>query len=528
MSVPTETTQYSLKSQGAWLLFAKIAGFGFAFILPLIVVRILTQEQFGLYRQSFLIIMNAVAILPVGIAMSAYYYLARDATKRAAAVLNILLVHFVAGAAAFLVLLLFPGLLGAIFNSVEMTRLAPLVGVAVWLWLFSVFLEHAAVANREPRKATAFIVFAQFSKTALMASFVLWFGTVESIIWAAIIQAAIQIVILIFYLQSRFPGFWRSFDPAFFKEHLYYAVPFGLAGILWTMQVDLHYYFVSYRFGEAAYAVYAVGCFQLPLLAMLVESVVSVLIPRMSELQLEKDTREMIRVTARAMQKLAFAYFPAYVFLFITSETFITTLFTKRYSASVPIFLIFLTLLPFTILITDPIVRAYEDLGRFLLKLRIATFLLLVASLYAAIGYFDMRGIIAIVVLIRIAEKLLVQAVVFRSIGVRPADIRLLGHVGNTAIVSILSGIVTFILYESIKAPFTRLARQAADAYFAAPSDVIVEFVTGSAILAVSFAAFAAVYLTACYFAGIIDESEKRYVRRLLRSPLGRTPSQNG
>ena len=147
MAEPKKIIQSSLKTQSAWLLFAKVAGFGFAFVLPLIVVRVLSQEEFGVYRQSFLVIMNAVAILPVGISMSAYYYLARDESRRSAAVLNILIVHFIVGLAAFLTLFFFPGVLGKIFNSSEMIRLAPAIGLAVWLWLFSVFLEHAAVAH---------------------------------------------------------------------------------------------------------------------------------------------------------------------------------------------------------------------------------------------------------------------------------------------------------------------------------------------------------------------------------------------
>ena len=83
-------------------------------------------------------------------------------------------------------------------------------------------------------------------------------------------------------------------------------------------------------------------------------------------MQAKDEKREMIRLTARAMQKLSFFYFPIYVFLLITAQTFIITLFTQNYLASVPIFLINLTLLPFDIWVTDPIVRAYKELGRFL------------------------------------------------------------------------------------------------------------------------------------------------------------------
>jgi O-antigen/teichoic acid export membrane protein len=240
----------------------------------------------------------------------------------------------------------------------------------IWLWIFSAFLEVVAVANNEARVATVFIILAQLTKTLLMAGAVVLYASIEAFMYAAIIQAAIQTFILLFYLKSRFPGFWREFNSTFFREQMFYAMPFGFASLLLILQTDVHTYFVGNRFSPAEYAIYVYGCFQLPLFSMLGESAGTVLILRMSELQAQGKTREIVTLAARAMQKLSFFYFPAYVFLFITASVFITTLFTDEYAASVPIFLVNLTLLPFDIWITDPIVRAYKELGSFLIILR--------------------------------------------------------------------------------------------------------------------------------------------------------------
>jgi len=198
----------------------------------------------------------------------------------------------------------------------------------IWIWIFSTFLETVAIANQEIRVATAFIVTAQFTKTVMMGGAVIAFATVEAFIYAAMIQGIIQTFVLLCYLRSRFPGFWRGFNPAFFREQMVYAIPYGLAGVLWMAQNDIHNYFVGYKFSSAEFAIYAYGCFEIPLIAMLSDSVTSVLIPRMNALQHAGDREEMIRLTARAMQKLALFCFPIYVFLLITSHTFIITLFT--------------------------------------------------------------------------------------------------------------------------------------------------------------------------------------------------------
>src|SRR6185436_16209185 len=163
----------------------------------------------------------------------AYYFLARETERRSAAILNILLFNFVVGGLACLILNLFPQIVGGLFRSDELTHLAPKIGVVIWIWIFSTFLETVAVANQETRKATTFIIAAQFSKTLLMGTAVFAFGSVESFIYAAMIQGILQTFILIKYLQSRFPGMFSSFDAGFFREQMVYAIPFGLTGILW-------------------------------------------------------------------------------------------------------------------------------------------------------------------------------------------------------------------------------------------------------------------------------------------------------
>ncbi|MEQ1646434.1 MAG: hypothetical protein ABL959_23475, partial [Pyrinomonadaceae bacterium] len=95
-----EKDNQSLKSQSIWLLTAKIVGFALSFFLPLIIVRSLSQEAVGHYREAFLVIMNAVVILPLGLSMSAYYFLGRETERRGAAIFNILLFNFVVGGLA--------------------------------------------------------------------------------------------------------------------------------------------------------------------------------------------------------------------------------------------------------------------------------------------------------------------------------------------------------------------------------------------------------------------------------------------
>ncbi len=507
----------SLKSQSAWLLFAKVVGFAISFLLPLLIVRFFTQEQVGIYRQVFLVITTANAILPLGFGVSAFYFLSRETVRRPSVIFNTLLFNFIVGGIAFLTLYFQPQLLGNVFQSDEMTQLAPRIGFVIWLWIFSTFLETVAIANREPRAATAFIILAQLTKTVLMISAVMIFTTVESFIYAAMVQAAVQSVVLLIYLNSRFPTFWTAFDFGFFREQIFYALPFGLAGLLWTLQNDIHNYFVGYRFTHAEFAIYAYGCFELPLIGMLMESVTAVLIPRMSELQAKNDKPEIIRLTARIMQKLAFFYFPIYIFMMITAETFITTLFTHNYLASVPVFMINITLLPFYILVNDAIIRAFKELGRFLLVLRIFIFIALISALYFGIQHFGLRGMIAIVVVTSITERLISTIAVVRKLGAGRRDLLLLKDVGKTAVASLFAGLFTYLFYWEFHQAIFVWGENLIKNLFAAPKESLVDFLAGGLVLALCAGIFTPLYLLAANFFGIIEDEEKEKVGTIFK-----------
>ena len=255
---------------------------------------------------------------------------------------------------------------------------------------------------------------------------------------------------------------------------------------------------------------------------MLAESVTSILIPRMSELQTQNDTREIIRITARAMQKLAFFYFPIYIFLMITAQTFITTLFTHNYLQSVPIFLINISILPLYILISDPIVRAYKELGRFLLTLRIFIIVALVAALYFGIQHFDLRGMIAIVVVASAFDRLVSTWIVLKKLKVERGDLFLLKDIGKTAVASLIAGFFTYLFYREFNERIFHWGETFTRAVFSSPNESIVDFISGSLVLSVCASVFTPIYLLGANRFGIIEDGEKNKIESIYRKATGR------
>src|SRR6267378_5795228 len=119
----------NLTSRAAWLVFGKTLAFVFAFALPLLLVRRLSQFEFGLYKQVFLFITTMTMLLPLGFHMSAYYFLPREPEWGRQVILNILLFEAAVAAVACIVIVVWPSLLVTLFKSEEMGRLSPLIAL---------------------------------------------------------------------------------------------------------------------------------------------------------------------------------------------------------------------------------------------------------------------------------------------------------------------------------------------------------------------------------------------------------------
>ncbi|HTQ57165.1 MAG TPA: oligosaccharide flippase family protein [Bryobacteraceae bacterium] len=489
----------SLTAHVSWLMVAKTAGYIFNLALPILVVRRLNLVQFGIYKQLFLMIATSVAVLQLGFGMSAYFFLPREPDRRPEVIFNICAFNTLIGGLACGTLILFPSLLGLTFDQPALARYGPLMGLVILLWMLASPLEIIPIASGEMKLASAMIVSVQLTRTAMYLGAVIVFGTVRALMYAAVVQGVLQTGVLGWYLQSRFRGFWRRLDTGLLRHQLSYALPLGLAGILYTVQTDLHNYFVSNRLGAAAFGLYAIGTLQLPLTTLLQEATNAVLIPRVSYLQHLNDTRAIVSLIARAARKLAAVYFPIYALLIGVAPELISFFFTRRFLASVPVFRINLTLLLVSILLQDPLFRAYESQRFFLVRLRIFTCTLLVAGLWFGTTRFGPVGAITVVVAVNVIERAITAVRFGHILGVGWQDIGLLKDVMKLGIAAAAALLVTAAVRVSL----------------AGARPLITLLVCG--------AVFSLVYLAFVMFEGVPTTEEKELVlaqaRSLLRLP---------
>jgi O-antigen/teichoic acid export membrane protein len=293
-------------------------------------------------------------------------------------------------------------------------------------------------------------------------------------------------------LRSRFPRFWVSFDWAVLRMQLSYALPFGVAGLLFTLQTDLPNYYVSNQFDPATFAIYAIGCFNIPLVGMLSESVGAVMIPQVSLLEKHGDHREILALAARVARKLALVYLPLYGFLIVMGHEFLTFLFTRQYAASWPIFAINLTMLPLSIFVSDPIMRAFAEQRNFLPKLYAVLVGLLFVALWLGTSRYGLIWAISVVVGVNVIGRAATWVKIGSMLNVRLRDIVLLKDVGKIAVAALLAAVIT---------AFTRTLIHGLPPFF---------------MLAVCATVFGVIFLIGVLLLGLPTIEERGYFKRQL------------
>jgi O-antigen/teichoic acid export membrane protein len=433
----------SLTSRTFWLAASKSVAYVLNLGVPLVLVRRMSREEYGTYLQAFQIITTAVALLPLGFGMSAYYFLPREPQVRGRVIKNILLVLAGLGGLALVVFSLYPDAAYRLTGNQAVTAYGLLIGLVIFFWVWSGFLETAVLANEEVVLAPLVVVISQLIRTALMLTAALTAADLTSLLLASLAHGVVQSLIMVWYLSSRFPSYWKGLDLDLLKRQVVYASPYSLGALLWVLQSDIHAFFVSKGFGEEQFAIYRVACFQLPFVSLLMESVNAVMIPRVVELQHANRMDELRALIARVVRLLAIAFIPLYLVLLLLSREFITGLFTAKYAESVVVFAVFLTMLPTNVVVFDSVARAFPSLGTATFRLRLVLVPALVLAIWIGTRTLGLTGIAVIIVLYTVVERIFLAVWTAQTLHLGPADYRAMRDVGKVFVASAIAAIPT-------------------------------------------------------------------------------------
>jgi len=370
------------------LMLARLLILAVTFTTPLVLARVLIPASYGTFKLAWIWCTTLGTLLPMGLMPSLIYFVPQNPQRRGHFFAHALLVTSTLGITGGAFLYLFGARIALAMHQPE------LAAHMHWVALFTALFVSGSTMDAIP-----------FSQGRIKLSAALRFGyegtQAIGIITGALLTRSVTgpMVGIVVGTAFRAVACWvmvlREYGLHVSREdlrrQLAYAVPFGFAfGIIYVQQ-QFHQYYVAASTGAAIFAIYAVGCFQLPIVDMLYTPVSEVLQLGIAEYDRDGDRTGPARLVREAVGKLAFVFIPTMVLLYVCGPTLLTFLFTDRYRDSASIFRLAIFCIPLYALPVEGIMRARAQ-NVFLLAMSIVKLALTVPCVITGFHLFGLRG----------------------------------------------------------------------------------------------------------------------------------------
>jgi O-antigen/teichoic acid export membrane protein len=351
----SDTRAGSFLAKAGPLVLARFFTAGLTVCIPLVLARALSLPDFGTYKQLFLLSQTLYYVLPLGVPQSLFFFLPRTEERRPWMGQTLLLMSGVGVLTAALIYAL-TGRLAAAFDNPSLAEHALALAVFTASMVGSSGLETALTARGRTRAAAlVYLVSDVVRALILVVPVLLGFGL-------QVMMLGVALYGLVRWAAAWWLGLKGERGPLFhgalLKQQLRYAAPFGAAMLLAIPQQYAHQYAVGLAVPTALFAIYTVGCFQLPLVDLLYSPTSEVLMVRLGELDREGRVREGVAAFREASGRLAYAFLPLAAFLFAAAPEFIGAAFGAKFLPAVPLFRVSVLGVVLAILPMDGVLRA--------------------------------------------------------------------------------------------------------------------------------------------------------------------------
>jgi O-antigen/teichoic acid export membrane protein len=276
-------------------------------------------------------------------------------------------------------------------------------------------------------------------------------GSLEWLLIGVVAYAAVRLVVTLIYVFREFGGYVVP-DSDALKKQLVYALPFAASSLLADWGTQFHQYAVSHYFDAATFAIYAVGCLNVPLVELVHGPVGNVMMVRMAECVKDGRHDAVLSIWNDTTRKLALVFFPMLGMSIVCAREVIVFLFTSNYLASVPIFIIwsFTMLLP--VFQTDAVLRVYAE-TRFLLYAYAFKLVATVALFYAFMRMFDVWFAAVVTVGVSFMTKILCVARFKRLAKIALPELLPWKSLASNAVITTASAAAVLLIKPYLEAP---------------------------------------------------------------------------
>ncbi len=307
-------------------------------MVPIVLVRVLTKEDIGLYKIFFLYLMvGPWKSFGGSIYNGLYFWMggSKEALQLVRQAWTILM--------CWTLVLVVP----AFLFSEEIARLAGyeyrftlLFIICASINLTSQCYENVSVADGRVMRGAVFSAGFQLLRMMAFISTVFIFRKLDVIFISYAVVTAGEVILgtILGYKQGYYRIIWQ---PKLIKEILKYSLPLVVGFTISAIATSADQIILSKYLTHADFAVYAVGCLAIPPLIILESSVTRVVIPKIAKVLGDDKFEDARHLYHNAVRDISLLTVPVVVGMIFFAEPIILILFSEKYVDSIPILRLF-------------------------------------------------------------------------------------------------------------------------------------------------------------------------------------------
>jgi len=339
------TAQSSLERRALFLGTANAIDYGLQFLLPIVLTRALDPHAFGEYRLLWLAVSTVVAITPMFMSESLYFFLPRsDADTKRLYVHQTMLWLIGAGLVSAWILSVADPFLPATFRHVSEEN-AISVPVFVLLWIAAYLIDVLPTVEERVRWQANVIVTLSVVRSAALSAVAILTHRIGPVFWTLAAFAGFKLALLAFYIARehglRGPYLrWQSF-----AGQVRHAAPFGISGSLHGFRGQADQWVAAALFPVSMFASFSIATVIAPMVQLFRQSVNHVFLPSMSRSHSAGDVTAMLALNSRANAIVALLVYPLLAFAFVFAAPLIAFIYTPAYLDAVPVMRLYIVAL---------------------------------------------------------------------------------------------------------------------------------------------------------------------------------------
>ena len=364
------------------------------FIVPLFLTRYLTQGDYGLYSQFYMVLTFTGSIFAFGLQSNLYYYYPGASDKDQKALIG----------NTFVVLLFF-ALLAFVFVEIPWTSrlfikddglidFKTIIAISILLYIPSVILFPLFVIKGDKVSSVFFPSLEIIIKVIFVVGTTLVFHELKYILYCLLLFQFLVFCYAFGYTflsKRKVAGSWINWR--LLLEQIKYAAPFGFAIVLATMTRQLDKIICISFITAEEYAIYSLAFYGIPGVNQVYDSVAEVNLLNMSHAFKNGDKEETHNLYKSFCTKLLSFSVPVIAVVFLFAPEIFGLLFADEYLAAVPYFRIYIFSFLFGALGAGTVLRATGK-TRYSLKAYLYSMIVYLPFSYFSIRYYGTWGAI--------------------------------------------------------------------------------------------------------------------------------------